>query len=139
MAKPYTTIIQSCHMCNLSSNTNVFNIQNFADTICVKLPDDFPRDFELIGMYNLETNSGVDFEDYVEHIMYKPWVDIQKSILSTEIGQHIYRLDFMQHGFSMCATCWFSYIIQDDHPETPYIYMKRDDSEDSSDDSSEAT
>lgn len=139
MLKPYTTVIQSCHMEGLSSNTNVFNIQNFANTICVKLPDNFPRDFELIGMYNLETNSGVDFEDYVEHIMYKPWVDIQRSILSTEIGQHTYRLDFMQQGFSMCATCWFSYIIQDNNPEKPYVYMNREDSDSSSDDSEGVT
>ena len=126
-------------MCNLSSNTKVFNIQNFADTICVKLPDDFPRDFELTGMYNLESDMDIDFEDYVEQIIYKPWVDIKKSILSTEIGQHTYRLDFTQQGFAIGATCWFSYIIQDGQPDKPYIYMKREDPEDSSDDSSEAT
>ena len=126
-------------MCSLSSNTKVFNIQNFADTVCVKLPDDFPRDFELVGMYNLEADKTIDFEDYVEQIPYKPWVDIKKTVLSTEIGQHTYRLDFMQHGFTIGATCWFSYIIQDGHPEKPYVYMKREDPEDSSDDSSEAT
>ena len=126
-------------MCSLSSNTKVFNIQNFADTVCVKLPDDFPRDFELVGMYNLESDKTIDFEDYVEQIPYKPWVDIKKTVLSTEIGQHTYRLDFMQHGFTIGATCWFSYIIQDGHPEKPYVYMKREDPEDSSDDSSEAT
>lgn len=126
MSGPYTTIIQSCHMCSLSSNTQVFNIQNFADTVCVKLPDDFPRDFELVGMYNLETNKDIDFEDYVEQLPYKPWVDIKKNIISTNIGQHTYRLDFMQPGFTIGATCWFSYIIQDNHPETPYVYMNRD-------------
>ena len=126
-------------MCSLSSNTKVFNIQNFADTVCVKLPDDFPRDFELVGMYNLESDKTIDFEDYVEQLPYKPWVDIKKTVLSTEIGQHTYRLDFMQHGFTIGATCWFSYIIQDGHPEKPYVYMKREDPEDSSDDSSEAT
>ena len=139
MSVPYTTIMQSCHMCSLSSNTKVFNIQNFADTVCVKLPDDFPRDFELTGMYNLETDKVIDFEDYVEQVPYKPWVDIKKTVLSTEIGHHTYRLDFTQKGFAIGATCWFSYIIQDNNPETPYIYMKREEPEDSSDDSSEAT
>lgn len=134
MAGPYTTIIQSCHMCNLSANTKVFNIQNFADTVCVKLPDDFPRNFELVGMYNLESDKDVDFEDYVLHVPYKPWVDVQKTVLSTEIGQHTYRLDFNQQGFAIGATCWFSYIIQDNNPDKPYIYMDRsDDSGDSSD------
>ena len=137
MAGPYTTIIQSCHMSGLSSNTKVFNIQNFADTICVKLPDDFPRDFELTGMYNLETDKSIDFEDYIEQLPYKPWVDIQKVVLSTDIGQHTYRLDFMQPGFVIGATCWFSYIIQDNNPDKPYIYMNRGDSDDDSSDSSE--
>jgi hypothetical protein len=138
MAGPYTTIIQSCHMQNLSSNTNVFNIQNFADTVCVKLPNDFPRNFELVGVYNLESNKSIEFEDYVEQLPYKPWVDIKKTVLSTEIGQHTYRLDFMQPGYTIGASCWFSYIIQNNDPKKPYIYMNReDDSGDSSDDSSE--
>ena len=137
MSGPYTTIIQSSHMMDLSRHSHVFNIRNFADTICVKLPDDFPRDFEMVGLYNLETDKDIDFEDYVEQIIYKPWVDFKKSVLDTSIGQHTYRMDFLKKGFNIGATCWFSYIIQDNNPEKPYVYMKRDDSEDSSDDSSQ--
>ena len=134
MSGPYTTIIQSSHMMDLSKNTKVFNIQNFADTICIKLPDDFPRDFTLVGMYCLEENIDLDFEDYVEQIVYKPWVDVKKTLLNTKIGQHTYRMDFMKDDCNIGATCWFSYIIQDNNPEKPYIYMKREDG--SSDDSS---
>lgn len=137
MSRPYTTVIQSAHMMDLSKYSQVFNIRNFADTICVKLPDDFPRDFEMVGLYNLETDKDIDFEDYVEQIMYKPWVDFKKSVLDTSIGQHVYRMDFMRAGFNIGASCWFSYIIQDNNPEKPYVYMKRDDAEDSSDDSSQ--
>ena len=137
MSGPYTTVIQSAHMLDLSKYSQVFNIRNFADTICVKLPDDFPRDFEMVGLYNLETDKDIDFEDYVEQIIYKPWVDFKKPVLDTSIGQHTYRMDFLKAGFNIGATCWFSYIIQDNNPEKPYVYMKRDDSEDSSDDSSQ--
>lgn len=139
MSGPYTTIIQSCHMTDLNKHTDVFNISNFADVVCVKLPNDFPRDFELTGMYNLEDDKELDYSDYVIFHKYRPWVDVSKSILNTDIGQHIYRLDFTHPDTYIGATCWFSYIIQDNHPDQPYIYMKRDsdDPEDSSSDSSE--
>lgn len=137
MTGPYTTIIQSCHMSGLSSNTKVFSLYNFADTVCIKLPNDFPRNFELVELYNLESDKVIDFTDYVEQIPYKPWVDIKKTLLSTEIGQHTYRMSFYNPHIGPNATCWFSYIIQNGHPDKPYIYMKRKDPEDSSDDSSE--
>lgn len=136
MGGPYTTIIQSSHMMELSRYSHVFNIQNFADIICVKLPDDFPRDFELVGLYNLESNKDIDFEDYVEQIPYRPWVDFKRSVLDTHIGQHVYRMDFARDGLNFGATCWFSYIIQDNNPEKPYVYMKRD-GEGEGDDSSD--
>ena len=127
MSGPYTTIIQSSHMMDLSRHSHVFNLHNFADIVCVKLPDDFPRDFEMVGLYNLETDKDIDFEDYVEQIMYRPWVDFKKSVLDTSIGQHVYRMDFMKAGFNIGASCWFSYIIQDNNPEKPYVYMNRED------------
>ena len=136
MSGPYTTVIQSAHMVDLSKYSQVFNIRNFADTICVKLPDDFPRDFELVGLYNLEADMDVDFEDYVEYIKYKPWVDFKKSVLDTSIGQHVYRMDFLKGELNIGASCWFSYIIQDNNPDKPYVYMKREDP-DSSGSSSE--
>lgn len=134
---PYTTIIQSCSLDNISYNTKVFNIANLSDIICVKLPQDLPRNVELVEVYCLDDNKKVDFEDYVRHLPYRPWVDIKQSLLNTSIGQHTYRLVFTINDHMLTASCWFSYIIQDNNPDKPYIYMKRDSGGGSGDDSSE--
>lgn len=136
---PYTTIIQSCNLDNISYNTSVFNIANFSDVICVKLPNDLPRTGTLIEIYNLDNNKIIEFEDYVYQLPHRPWVDIKQALLDTSIGQHTYRLKFSLPDTYLEASCWFSYIIQDNYPETPYIYMDRnegDDGDDGSDDSS---
>ena len=85
-----------------------------------------PRDMELSEIYNLETSKELDFADFVERDEQRPWIDIQATILDTMTGQHVYRMTFQKPDCKLKATCWFSYIIQDNNPEKPYIYMNRD-------------
>jgi hypothetical protein len=86
---------------------------------------------ELTEIYNLNSSEEVDFTDFVTRDENRPWIDIQSSILDTAAGQHTYRMAFAKEGVKLTATCWFSYIIQDNNPEKRYIYMDR--SEDSGD------
>lgn len=90
-----------------------------------------PRSMELSEIYNLDTQEDVDFTDQVTRDEHKPWIDISRTILDLNPGQHTYRMTFGKLECKLKATCWFSYIIQENHPEKPYIYMKRD--EDSGD------
>lgn len=123
----FTTVIQSCQLSNMPSYTKAYNSKDFSDIVCVKLPPALPRHMELCEIYNLNASEDVDFTDQVTRDEYKPWVDISSSILDLTPGQHTYRMTF-QDGFGsrLNATCWFSYIIQENNPEKPYIYMKRD-------------
>ena len=130
----FTTVIQSCKLDQLPLNTVIYNSKDYSEVVCVKLPPQMPRDMDLIGLYNLHASEEVDFTDYVTREEHKPWVDIQSSILDLTAGQHVYRMTFAKEDCKLKATCWFSYIIQDNNPEKEYIYMKRD--EDSGDSSS---
>ena len=133
----FTTVIQSSKLDQLPSNTKIYNAKDFSNIVCVKLPPQMPRDMDLTEIYNLEASEDVDFNDFVTRDEYRPWIDIQSSILKTSVGQHTYRMTFVKDTAKLTATCWFSYIIQDNHPEKEYIYMKRDeDSEGSSSSSS---
>lgn len=127
----FTVTIQSCKMQDLPKYTEVFNLAEIPETICVKLPDSLPRDMELSGIFDLTNNKEVEFEDYVIRNEFRPWLDIQNTILDMTPGQHTYRLTFTRLGIYVNAICWFSYIIQDDFVEKPYVYMKRDDEESS--------
>ncbi len=79
----------------------------------------------LTEIYNLNASESLDYSDYVTRDENRPWIDIQSSILDVTAGQHTYRMTFNRLGEKLSATCWFSYIIQDNNPEKPYIYMDR--------------
>lgn len=119
----FTVTIQSSKMQDLASNTRVFNLAEIPDIICIKLPDSLPRNMELSGIYDLNADKDIDFADYVTRDEMRPWIDIQSSILDLSTGQHVYKLTFSRIEVKLTAVCWFGYIIQNNHPETPYIYM----------------
>ena len=123
----FTTVIQSSQLSDIPLHTKIYNSKDFSDVVCVKLPPQMPRDMDLIDIYNLNTSEELDFIDFVTRDENKPWIDIQSSILDVTAGQHVYRMTFGKEDCKLNATCWFSYIIQDNNPEKPYIYMKRDD------------
>ena len=122
----FTTVIQSSKLSDLPLHTVIYNSKDFSEVVCVKLPPQMPRDMQLIEIYNLNSSEDLDFTDFVTRDENRPWIDIQSSILDTTAGQHTYRMTFAKEDVKLTATCWFSYIIQDNNPEKPYIYMKRD-------------
>ena len=133
----FTTVIQSSQLSDLPLNTKIYNKEDFSEIVCVKLPDKFPRRMELAEIYNLDAQEELDIADQTTRDEHRPWIDISSSILDLTVGQHTYRMTFYNIGGKLNATCWFSYIIQDNHPEKPYIYMDRD--ENGSDDSGSST
>ena len=127
----FTTVIQSSKLDQLPLNTKIYNSKDFSDTVCVKLPPEMPRDMDLIEIYNLNASEELDFTDKTTRDEHRPWIDISSDILDLTAGQHVYRMTFAKPNCKLNATCWFSYIVQDNTPDKPYIYMKRD--EDSGD------
>lgn len=127
----FTTVIQSSQLSEIPLNTKIYNSKDFSEIVCVKLPPQMPRGMELAEIYNLNSQEDVDFIDQVTRDEHRPWIDISSTILDLTPGQHTYRMTFKNLGCKLNATCWFSYIIQENDPEKPYIYMKRD--EDSGD------
>lgn len=121
----FTTVIQSSQLSDLPLNTRIYNSKDFDEIVCIKLPPELPRDMSLAEIYNLNASEDVDFADKVTRDEHKPWIDIDSSILDLTAGQHTYRLTFKKVDWKLTATCWFSYIIQDNNPEKPYIYMNR--------------
>lgn len=119
----FTATIQSSNMQNLPLHTEVFNIAEIPDIICVKLPGSMPRDMELSAIYCLDDDKEIEFAEHVTRDEHRPWIDIDKEILKMNVGQHVYKLIFTKVDVKLPAICWFSYIIQDNFVEKPYIYM----------------
>ena len=57
------------------------------------------------------------------------WIKINSTLINKSIGQHIYKFTFVDTQTDDTFSQYLSYIIQDDNPETPYIYMKREDNQ----------
>ena len=113
-------------------NTKIYNSKDFSEIVCIKLPPQMPRDMDLTEIYNLNASEDVDFADQVTRDEHRPWVDISSNILDLTSGQHVYRMTFSKPECKLNATCWFSYIIQDNNPEKPYIYMNREENSEES-------
>ena len=132
----FTTVIQSSQLSEMPLNTKIYNSKDFSEIVCVKLPPEMPRDMDLIEIYNLNASEDVDFTDKTTRDEHRPWIDISSDILDLTAGQHVYRMTFAKSDCKLKATCWFSYIIQDNMPEKPYLYMDRTSNTSSSDSSS---
>ena len=131
----FTTVIQSSQLSEMPLHTKIYNSKDFSEVVCVKLPPQMPRDMDLTEIYNLNASEDVDFADKTTRDEHRPWVDISSDILDLSAGQHTYRMTFQKPECKLKATCWFSYIIQDNNPEKPYIYMNRDEDKEDSDSS----
>lgn len=125
MKNVFTLTLQSCKLQELPLHTEVVNLADIPEIICIKLPDSMPRMMELSGIYDLNSNKDIEFTDYVTRDEHRPWIDISTTILDLSSGQHIYKMIFSRLGVQLTATCWFSYIVQDNFVEKPYIYMTK--------------
>lgn len=56
----------------------------------------------------------------------RPWIDIDTDLLDKSVGLHTYIIRFESKLTGDLTFQQFSYIIQNDNPEKPYIYMNRD-------------
>lgn len=126
----FTTVIQSSQLSEMPLNTKIYNSKDFSEIVCVKLPPQMPRSMDLMEIYNLNSQEDIDFIDQTTRDEHRPWIDISSSILDLTPGQHTYRMTFGNSDCKLKATCWFSYIIQENDPEKPYIYMNRDETSD---------
>ena len=61
----FTVTIQSTKMQDLSSHTEVFNLAEIPDIICIKLPDSLPRDMDLSGIFDLTNNKDIETFKFV--------------------------------------------------------------------------
>ena len=118
--------LEACNYQDLPKNTLVINKLNLEYFLWVHIPR-FANDFELFQVDEIMPNNGelIKFRYFMKREYKKPWIRITSKILNTEVGQHIYRLHFVHEFTKDVISLYFSYIIQDDNPCKPYIYMNR--------------
>ena len=122
---PYS-LLDACEYETININTKVFNKNALSSGLWVNLPT-YVSGLALTKIIDIskqkyeevEFDASTVIQDYPH-----PWVRVDTSILDLVSGMHIYKLVFEpipENGMS--KSVYMAYILQDDNPETPYIYM----------------
>lgn len=108
---------------DVPKNTLIFNKSQLEDVTHVYMSPELARDFKMFQIHEL-TNSGIVELEVPENVkMIRNWVDIKTSVLNQKPGQHSYRISLFNKDTHDTVSVYFSYIIQDDNPDKPYVYM----------------
>lgn len=120
---PYN-VLNACDYNELYKNTKIFSIDQLESDLVIKLPKNCAdlMIYELINISKSDTQEDV----FIGEISREPgrlWLDVKLHLLDTTSGKHMYKLKFTDECNRKHMTVYFAYIIQDDNPITPYVYM----------------
>ena len=124
-----TTKLEACFYTQLPTYTPVFNLSTIEYFTWIHLPIScIERCGSLFEVAEVNSSSDATAIDMTRE-GNKPWLKVRSSTLNLAPGQHIYKLSFVDVHTDDVFSLYISYIIQDDNPERPYIYMRRDDAD----------
>lgn len=108
--------LQSCKPLDVS----VYNDESMPPIIHLLIPDE-SLNINIIDLVDLDNSS-----EYIPSCILNKsgkWIDIESKHLSKDPGYHRYRISGQCKSESVYL--YFSYRIQSDNPDKPYIYMRR--------------
>lgn len=104
----------------------VINKDTVPTHLWIGIPNFIAVAYDLYRVCNMK-NSGPEpvegWSDHLEHIERTPWYKFDSEIFDWDVGTHFYRLRFESAKNDDGLDLYFRYIIQDGHPEKPYLYM----------------
>lgn len=119
--------INACKYSELACNTPVINKNSLDSYIWIRVPSEISREFVLFQVDELVPEfKEFKFLNVIEQQCSKPWFKADINEMNLDSGQHVYKMSFVNRITNDTCSLYFSYIIQDDNPDKPYIYMKRD-------------
>ena len=119
----------ACLERDLASNTPVFNQSQLEDVLYVNIPYEICKLNNLVEVTEVPVVKDLCDESILDHVTflrYRPWVDIESSVLNLDPGHHKYKLKFKNIYTSVISNLFFAYDVQCDDPEKPYIYMNKE-------------
>lgn len=107
--------------------TRIINADDLEYFIWLKIPADISNRCELFQIDEILPNKQeIDYTIFTERECGKPWIKVITEGLNQSIGQHIYKFSFIDRNTDEIDVLYFSYIIQNNNPDKPYIYMRRE-------------
>lgn len=112
-------------------DVKVLNKQTLNAFVYIEIPKYIAQDCVLYAVSEV-CPKFVAIPDYNEFISIHgdknyPWLDVASSRLNQSVGTHVYELEYVNPDTNATFSLYFAYILQDNDPEKPYIYMQRED------------
>lgn len=119
--------LTACTYDKIASNTSVLNLDEMSYYMWIYTDPDVTSDCYFYEAAELDKENGpIIFADTFEQ-KGPSWIQVKTDFLDKEVGLHIYRLTFVDRITDDVFNLFFAYIIQDDNPDKPYVYMNRSD------------
>lgn len=122
---PYS-LLTACEYDTINIHTKIFNKDALSSGVWVNLPA-YVSSLALSKIIDISNQKyeeiAFDASTIIQDYPH-PWVRIDTGILDLVSGMHIYKLVFESIPSNGTEeSVYIAYIIQDDNPETPYVYM----------------
>ena len=112
-----------------SHNARVYNLQTLPYYLWVRIPIDMNA--ENLQLYQVVLTTDTEVPVPLSELVYRDgrstFLRLTSKLLNMSVGKHMYKFDFIDVLTNDVVSFYFSYIIQTDNPEKPYIYMKPSD------------
>ena len=122
----FSNVLESGSWDHLSVNLQVYDIANLDTILWIHIPNDLSLSHQITDIAQKVGSKyeSIDLTDGVDRTGQYPWVSIDCDKLDMNVGQHIYRITLINTVSLNKIYLYFTYIVQDDDPEKPYIYME---------------
>lgn len=123
-SKPITRCLAGDYS-DLAANNIVYNKRALTDDMWIELPA-YAKQFAVCGVYQIDSSSDSCTDSLpVCAVRHKNiWLRIPIHVLDLSAGHKIYRVEFKHKSTLELMALYFNYIVQDDQPPKPYVYMK---------------
>lgn len=128
MGKAKVFQLNACSYEDIPSNTPVINKANFDYFLWIHIPEEIARCYAFYQLDEMAPeHKKVPHIGFIERDCNRPWLKITSSVLGSTVGKHLYKLCFVNQITNDLISLFFSYTIQDDNPDKPYVYMNKED------------
>ena len=120
--------LTSCKYSDLAKHSKVINIEELDYFLWVYLNPELVRDCHFVYGCEMSDEPVPTFPDTFQRPSTS-WIRIKVDNLNTAIGLHIYKFMFANTMTDDVFSVYANYIIQRSNQEKPYIYIKRENSD----------
>lgn len=111
---------------DLYKATPYISIHDMEYYLWVRVDPEIARGYSLYGLDEVDSEKKYDLnlEDFCSHEPNRPWYKFNSMLLNRDPGKHVYRMHFVNTLDDNTTSLYFSYHVQREDTEKPYVYME---------------